>query len=89
MRIPSPSALEAIGGSVTAFAVSFALVGVFWLGHLATLRALATFDWTVAAVNVVFLFTVTLTPIAAALVGRFGGMHRGERWRFYSRVTMI
>jgi uncharacterized membrane protein len=78
--------VEAIGGSVTAFAVSFALVGVFWLGHLATLRALATFDWTVAAVNVVFLFTVTLTPFAAALVGRFG--MQGEAWRFYC-ITMI
>jgi uncharacterized membrane protein len=73
--------VEAVRGPLIAFAVSFGLVGLFWLVHLVTLRALATFDWIVAAVNVVFLFTVTLTPFAAAMVGRLG--RHGEAWRFY------
>jgi uncharacterized membrane protein len=75
-----------IAGSLGAFALTFGLVGVFWLVHLSTMRALVRFDWVVAAVNVVFLFTVTLTPFATALVGRFGA--QGLAWRFYC-VTIV
>ena len=70
-----------IAGSLAAFALTFALVGIFWLVHLSTMRALVRFDWVVAAVNVVFLFTLTLTPFATALVGKFGT--QGLAWRFY------
>ena len=76
-----PAAALHVAGSLAAFALTFALVGVFWLVHLATMRALVKFDWVVAAVNVVFLFTITLTPFATALVGRFGT--QGLAWRFY------
>ena len=80
-------AAEQIAGQLTAFALSFALVGAFWLAHLSTMRALARFDWVVAGVNVVFLFTVTLTPFASALVGRFG--NQGVAWRFYCLTILL
>ena len=80
-------AAEQIAGQLTAFALSFALVGAFWLAHLSTMRALARFDWVVAGVNVVFLFTVTLTPFASALVGRFG--NQGVAWRFYCLTIIL
>jgi len=76
-----------IAGPLTAFVLSFAIVGVFWLVHLSTLRALVRFDWVVAAVNVVFLFTITLTPFASALVGRFGT--QGIAWRFYCLTIIL
>jgi len=81
------TAAREIAGPLTAFALSFALVGVFWLVHLATMRALARFDWVVAVVNVVFLFTVTLTPFASALLGRFG--NHGLAWRFYCLTIIL
>lgn len=81
------SAAESISGPLTAFALSFALVGVFWLVHLSTMRALVRFDWLVAAVNVAFLFTVTLTPFASALIGRFG--NQGLAWRFYCLTIIL
>lgn len=80
------SGLYLIHGQVIAFALSFALVGVFWLAHVVTLRALARFDWLVAGLNLVFLFTITLTPFASALVGRYGP--EGQAWRFYC-LTII
>jgi uncharacterized membrane protein len=80
------SAVYAIRGSVIAFVTSFALVGVFWMAHAVTLRAVARFDWVVAAVNLVQLFAVTLTPFASAVVGRFGNM--GQAWRFYCVVIL-
>jgi uncharacterized membrane protein len=47
------SGVEAVSGPLIAFAVSFGLVGLFWLAHVITLRTLATFDWLVAAANIV------------------------------------
>jgi hypothetical protein len=44
--------IEAVRGPLIAFAVSFGLVGFFWLVHVISLRTLATFDWLVAAANV-------------------------------------
>lgn len=76
-----------VSGSLTAFALSFAIVGVFWLVHLSTMRALVRFDWIVAGVNVVFLFTITLTPFATALVGKFGT--QGVAWRFYCLTVVL
>ena len=76
-----------IAGPLTAFVLSFAIVGIFWLVHLSTMRALVKFDWVVAAVNVVFLFTITLTPFATALVGKFGT--QGVAWRFYCLTILL
>jgi uncharacterized membrane protein len=73
--------LHAMSSDLRTFAITFALVGVFWMAHAVALRALAQFDWVVAAVNLVFLFTITLTPFASSLVGRFGD--QGDAWRLY------
>jgi uncharacterized membrane protein len=74
-------ALVGMKGEFISFTISFALVGVFWLAHVTMLRALATFDWTVAVVNLLFLFTVTLTPFTSLLVGQDGML--GDAWRLY------
>jgi len=73
--------LVAMKGELTAFAISFAIVGVFWIAHLTVLRSLARFDWGVAIANLVFLFTVTVTPFTTTLVGVDGTM--GNGWRLY------
>ena len=73
--------LVAMKGELIAFAVSFAIVAVFWIAHLTVLRSLARFDWGVAIANLVFLFTVTVTPFTTTLVGDDGTM--GNGWRLY------
>jgi len=73
--------LAEMKSELIAFTVSFAVVGVFWMAHLATLRALARFDWLVAAVNLLFLFTITITPFVTTTVGAEGTL--GNGWRLY------
>ena len=73
--------LAEMKSELIAFGVSFAIVGVFWLAHLSVLRAVASFDWVLTAVNLVFLFTVTVTPFVATLVGADGTT--GNAWRLY------
>jgi uncharacterized membrane protein len=80
------SGLSGASEPLIAFVVSFGIVGLFWLVHVITLRTLAAFDWLVAAMNVVFLFTVTLTPFGMELVGRFGRL--GEAWRLYCALII-
>jgi uncharacterized membrane protein len=64
-----------------AFMTSFALVSVFWLAHMNTMRRLSHFDWPTAIANLAFLLPVCLLPFASSLVGeaRFGMV----AWRFY------
>jgi uncharacterized membrane protein len=52
-----------------AFTTSFALVSVFWLAHMSIMRTARAFSWTVAAFNLVFLFTISLMPFVSAVLG--------------------
>lgn len=69
-----------------AFAITFAVVSVFWMGHAAITRDLERFDWPVAWANLVFLFTLTLTPFATALLGEFNAL--GKAWQIYCVVLI-
>lgn len=66
---------------LVAFAITFALVAVFWIAHLSMMRRLNAFDWLVAWVNLFFLFTVTLTPFISTLLGEYSVF--GNAWRLY------
>jgi len=79
--------LAAMRSQLIAFTVSFAVVGVFWMAHLTTMRALAQFDWLVAAANLVFLFTITITPFVTTTVGMTGVL--GAGWRLYCLTFVL
>jgi len=66
---------------LVAFAITFALVAVFWIAHVSIMRRLIAFDWLVAWVNLFFLFTVALTPFVSSLLGEYGVF--GNAWRLY------
>lgn len=70
-----------------AFAMSFAIGGIFWLAHMRSTRSLKTFDWPTAGANLFHLFTVTLLPFIADLLGE----HIASTVAFatYSIVTMM
>jgi uncharacterized membrane protein len=53
-----------------ALALSFFVIGVFWIAHLVTTRRLRHFDWPTAVANLVFMFPVCLIPFATAWWGR-------------------
>lgn len=69
-----------------AFASSFGLISIFWAAHMAIMRRLTLFDWPVAWLNLVVLFTIALMPFASALIGEHGVM--GEAWRVYCVVLI-
>ena len=73
--------LAALTEHFIAFVMSFALVGVFWVAHMSTLRRLHRFDWPLAVMNLVFLLPICLLPFASSLIGsaKFGLV----AWRFY------
>ena len=53
-----------------ALAMSFVVIGIFWIAHLATTRQMRRFDWPSAVANLVFLFPICLLPFATAWWGR-------------------
>src|SRR5205085_10241027 len=69
-----------------AFALSFAVTGVFWLGHLTILRSLARFDWWVAVINLLLLLILALMPFVSGLVGEYGQVGLG--WQVYCAVLV-
>jgi uncharacterized membrane protein len=66
---------------LAAFATTFALVSVFWIAHVAITRRLMEFDWATAWVNLLFLFTIALTPFVSTTIGEYGVF--GNAWRLY------
>jgi uncharacterized membrane protein len=73
--------LFAVEPKLAAFAITFALVAVFWIAHVSLARRLTAFDWPAAWFNLLFLFTITLTPFVSSLLGEFGVL--GNAWRLY------
>lgn len=53
--------------SLLAYAVSFALVGRFWIVHHGLFEDLRTFDGTLMVLNLVFLALIALVPFASQL----------------------
>jgi uncharacterized membrane protein len=66
---------------LAAFATTFALVSVFWIAHVSITRRLLEFDWAAAWVNLLFLFTIALTPFVSTTIGEYGVF--GNAWRLY------
>ena len=69
-----------------AFALTFALVSIFWIAHVSLARRLTVFDWPVAWLNLGFLFTVCLTPFVSSVLGEFNAS--GNAWRLYCSVLI-
>jgi uncharacterized membrane protein len=73
--------IRAMEPRLVAFVTTFALVSVFWIAHVSIARRLTKFDWPVAWVNLLFLFTIAMTPFASTLLGDYSVF--GNAWRFY------
>jgi uncharacterized membrane protein len=80
------SAVADMGGQFFAFALSFTILSLFWVAHMATTRRLVRFDWPVAAVNLIFLFPICLIPFVSAWVGE--GADLAVSWSAYCAVLI-
>ena len=89
LRPPEAASLAALGKIArhfAAFAGSFALIGIFWAAHMSIMGRLARFDWPVAGLNLIFLFTIALMPFATSMIGEHG--IQGLAWPIYSSVLV-
>ena len=57
--------------SVTAFVISFLLVGMYWVGHRATFSQVRYVDHNLIWLNLLFLLPVSIVPFAASLLGEY------------------
>lgn len=71
---------------VVFFAMSFGLVAIFWAAHMSLLRRLQVFDWPVAWINLVFLFTITLMPFGTSMLMAQGITQIS--WQIYSSILV-
>lgn len=62
-------ALLGMGNKIFAFAMSFALVGLWWTVHMRLTRRLVSFDWLTAVFNLVALAGITVLPFATSVFG--------------------
>ena len=62
--------LQDFASHFLALSLSFFVIGVFWIAHLATTRRLRHFDWATAVANLIFMFPICLLPFATAWWGR-------------------
>ncbi len=80
------AALEALIGPMFAFVLSFAIVAIFWVAHLATTQRLLRFDWPVTIVNLIFLLPMCLVPFVSAWMG--SALSGPEPWAAYDLVMI-
>jgi uncharacterized membrane protein len=65
-------ALHGLEDDFFAYAVSFAVVGKFWLSHHRFYSGLERFDNTLMGLNLLYLAWVVLIPFSSELLGEFG-----------------
>jgi len=82
-----PTHMQGMGSHLFALALSFAVISVFWIAHLNTMRRLLRFDWPSAIVNLVFLFPVCLIPFATGWIGR--SFDEPFIWGFYCGLLVL
>src|SRR5258708_3498827 len=80
------AALRGMASHLFAFALSFAVIAIFWLAHLNTVRRQVHFDWAATVANLVFLFPVCLIPFATAWYGR--GLANPFPWGLYCSLMV-
>jgi uncharacterized membrane protein len=79
-------ALRSMVSHFFALIMSFLVIGVFWIAHLATTRRVRHFDWPTAVANLVFMFPVCLIPFATAWWGR--DLNAAFPWGMYCAIMV-
>ncbi len=80
-------ALLALRPQLAAFALSFAVIAAFWIGHVRTMRAIDRTDSRFVVLNVVFLAAIALLPFPTSVVARQGDVPAGAI--FYAVFALV
>jgi uncharacterized membrane protein len=79
-EVASDDLTEALGDQwreYLAFAISFVLIGRFWVVHHRAFALIERFDGTLMALNLVFLALIVVLPFATDLVAEYGDIPIG------------
>jgi len=66
------SALGTIGASYLSYAISFGVIGLYWMAHHRTFRAVVRYDGLLMLLNLLLLFFVAFIPFPTAVLGEYG-----------------
>jgi TMEM175 potassium channel family protein len=70
--------------NIFSFALSFAVIGLFWMGHHSLFRYITALDRPLITLNLAFLGTIAFLPYPTALLGRGQGILSAVAVIFYS-----
>lgn len=78
IRLPGPkedaaAVLSGAQSGIYSFVISFAVIGLFWMGHHSLFRYITVLDRPLIAINLAFLGTIAFLPYPTALLGRTHG----------------
>ncbi len=79
------TAIMGEGRTIFAYVVSFGIVTLWWSVHMRVTRSMHRFDWPTAICNMLFLFTVTIIPFAAAVLGE--NVRNDAAWAIYWSIN--
>jgi TMEM175 potassium channel family protein len=82
-----PGALWAVWPQVLTYALTFLIVGVYWMSHQRMFEYLVRADSVLAWLNVFFLMSVAFLPIPSKILGEYGAL--GAAVRFYALCLMV
>lgn len=76
LRVPAASlahALFALWPHFLAYAISFVMLGVYWVGHHNVFHYVRRSDRVLLWINIIFLMFVTVIPFSTAVLGNYPG----------------
>lgn len=66
-----PAALWALYPHFIGYIVSFALLGIYWMGHMTQLKYIQSSNHNLNWINIIFFATVALLPFSTRLIGHY------------------
>jgi uncharacterized membrane protein len=84
--LPKKGLADAAGG-LFSFAISFAVIGLFWLGHHSVFRYITALDRRLIMINLLFLGFIALLPYPTRLLSRPGGTPHAAPVIFYAACS--
>lgn len=78
---------EGKSSQLYAFAISFWVIGLYWMGHHRMFRRISAYDETLMRLNLLLLFLIAFLPYPSAISGRFP--HDVDATVFYAATLSV
>src|SRR5258708_5736117 len=73
-NLPSRALIGFLWPSIATYAISFIVIGIYWMAHQRIFHYVARSDGGLLWLNVLFLMTVEFLPVPTNVLGHFGGL---------------